>query len=224
MWSSSARWMLPSDVPVDPSASAARDWARTELARAVYHQTPSLWDRFWTWVAEFLRELLTGMPAGGSWLMPAVLVGAFAVAIALVLWLGGRVQRSRHPAGRPSVALFPDQRSSRDLRADAERAERVGDLASAFLDRFRAIIRSLDERGVLEDMPGMTAHEAALAAGAALVGLAPEWDWSAATFDAVCYGTRRPGGADLARLRALDDAAAHAPAAHPAQRAPVAPA
>ena len=35
MWSSSGPWAIPSEVPVDPSAPEAQQWARDELARAI---------------------------------------------------------------------------------------------------------------------------------------------------------------------------------------------
>ena len=61
------------------------------------------------------------------------------------------------------------------------------DLA-AVVERFRAIIRSLDERGFIEDYPGMTAHEAAVLGSSALEALGEELTRAAALFDAVRYG------------------------------------
>lgn len=227
MWSSAVLWkLLPErlgiagrDVPVDPTAEEARRWAREELARGAYNQEPSVWERFWRWVVETLGNLVTGASTTSSWVMPTVLVVALAVLLVLVFRLGGSVRRTQRGA-RPSPRLFADERAARDLRADSERAERAGDLATAFLERFRAIIRTLDERDLLDDTPGMTAHEAGVLARAALPALAPECAWAADTFDAVHYGDRLPGMADMRRLRALDEAAARAGRALPQPAAP----
>lgn len=207
MWSSSGLSALPSEVPVDPSAPEAQQWARAELERAIYHQEPSLWDRFWRWLVETLTDLLTGMPVGGSPLVPLLVVLALAVAVALVLAWHGRLQRTRRAAA-PSATVFDDERTSATLRADSEAAARRGDLDAAVLDRFRAVVRSLDERGLLEDRPGLTAREAAGVAASALPGLAEAWTRAAGVFDSVRYGHLAATPADLAAMRDLDSAAA----------------
>ncbi|MDX5399564.1 MAG: hypothetical protein LPK92_07565, partial [Actinomycetes bacterium] len=167
MWSSSGLLATPSEIPVDPSAAEAQQWAREELARAIYNQEPSLWTRFWLWLMETLTDILSGMPAGGSPLVPLLVVLALAVVVALVFAWHGRLQRTRRAAAA-SATVFEDARSAAALRADSEAAARRGDLDAAVLDRFRAVVRSLDERALLDDRPGLTAHEASLA-GASLM-------------------------------------------------------
>ena len=66
---------------------------------------------------------------------------------------------------RKSGALFDDKRDASMLTLSANKAAAAGDWVSAVVDRFRAIIRSLDERALLEDYPGMTAQEARSAWG-----------------------------------------------------------
>lgn len=206
MWSSSGPWAIPSEVPVDPSAPEAQQWARDELARAIYNPEPSLWARFWAWLLETLDGLLTGMPIGGSPLVPLLVVLALAVATALVIAWHGRLQRTRRAASA-SATVFDDARTSDQLRADSEAAARRGDLDAAVLDRFRAIVRALDERGLLEDRPGLTAREASLAATAAMPDLTAPWNRAAGVFDVVRYGHAPATEADLAAMRGLDDAA-----------------
>lgn len=203
MWSSSGLSATPSDVPVDPSAAEAQRWAQEELARAIYQREPSLWDRFLRWLLETLADLLAGVPAGGPPVIPVLVVLALFVAVALVFAWHGRLQRTRRTAR--SAALFDDARSSAQLRADSEAAARRGDLVSAVLDRYRAVVRALDERALLEDRPGLTAREAALAAAALMPPLAGAWAEAAGTFDAVCYGHLTATPADLDTMRALDE-------------------
>jgi hypothetical protein len=197
----------PSEVPVDPSAAEAQQWARDELARAIYNQEPSLWDRFWLWLLETLTDILTGMPAGGSPLVPLLVVLALAVVVALVFAWHGRLQRTRR-AATASATVFDDARSAATLRADSEAAARRGDLDAAVLDRFRAVVRSLDERVLLDDRPGLTAHEASLAGASLMPGLEQPWAAAAGVFDAVRYGHITATPANLETMRRLDDAVA----------------
>ena len=39
----------PADIPVDPDADTAREWAREELADPIYHQGESLLQRVIDW-------------------------------------------------------------------------------------------------------------------------------------------------------------------------------
>ena len=81
-----------------------------------------------------------------------------------------------------------DDRDSAALNVAADGAAVRGDWTTAIVERFRAIIRSLDERGLIEDYPGMTAHEAAALASSALGALGGELTRAAVLFDAVRYG------------------------------------
>lgn len=205
MWSSSGLLATPSEIPVDPSAAEAQQWAREELARAIYNQEPSLWNRFWLWLMETLTDILSGMPAGGSPLVPLLVVLALAVVVALVFAWHGRLQRTRRAAAA-SATVFEDARSAAALRADSEAAARRGDLDAAVLDRFRAVVRSLDERALLDDRPGLTAHEASLAGASLMPGLGQPWTAAAGVFDAVRYGHVTATAANLDTMRRLDDA------------------
>ncbi len=204
MWSSSVRSAIPCDVPVDPSAPEARQWAETELSRAIYDQTPSVWDRLVSWFVQWVSDLLSGMPAGGSPLVPIVILAATTVAVLLVLAHGGRLQQRTR--ARPSSPLFDDARTAEHLRADAAAAARRGDWEAATLDQFRAIIRSLDERAILDDRPGLTAWEASRAAELSFPALGTLWRQAASTFDAVRYGHTPAKPEDHHRMLALDEA------------------
>ena len=78
--------------------------------------------------------------------------------------------------------------------------------ADAVRERFRAVVRTLDERTLLDDRPGRTADEAAREAGRVLPDLAAGLTAAARLFDDVTYGDADAGPADDARLRALDQA------------------
>ncbi|WP_309135713.1 DUF4129 domain-containing protein [Cellulomonas sp.] len=210
--------MTASGVPVTPDAPTARRWLVEELADPVYSRDESLLDRFLAWVVEQLDGLQgVGLPPRAGLLV----VVAVAVAVVLVaLWVAGPV-RGRVTARRRAHAVLAgdDRRSAADLRQAADAAAAAGDHSTAVAERFRAVVRDLEERGLLDERPGRTAHEAASLAGRALPDVAEDLRRGGDLFDEVVYGERRAGAGDDERMRALDDAVR---AASPAGRAPVA--
>lgn len=178
--------MLAADVPATPDAEEAREAAVRELSKRVYHERPSLLEQIWAWLDEHLRlsQIVPGAPAWLSFLIVALAVAAL---LALLVLLARRFTLTSR-ARRTSTPLFDDERDAAALTRAADEAARAGDWASAVVERFRAIIRSLDERGLIEDYPGMTAHEAAAVSVAALGSLGPELSRAADLFDSVRYG------------------------------------
>lgn len=173
------------DVPATPDASQAREAAERELARQEYQAQETLWARLWRWIMEHLDpgNVMVGAP---RWLSILIIVVVLALTAVLVFLLS-RITRVRR--ARTNRALFADDdRSSTTLTRAADDAAGRGDWATAVVERFRAIIRSLDERGALEDYPGMTAHEAATIAAAVVADLADDLHRAGALFDAVRYG------------------------------------
>lgn len=190
------------DVPVVPDADRARDWLERELAGSVYHQRPSLLRRLLDWLGS-LFDGLPGLPVD-AWVAAAV-VAVVLVALALVaLRVSGPVRRSRRLRTPGAVLDAADRRSASGLRADADAAAARGDWASAVADRFRAIVRALEERVVLDERPGRTAHEAVDAAVHRLPDATQDLRRAAALFDDVVYGGRRTGPDADAWLREVD--------------------
>ncbi|MGO1582052.1 MAG: DUF4129 domain-containing protein [Actinomycetaceae bacterium] len=195
------------EVPVAPDAPEAHEWAVDELARRMYDDSPGLLSRIRDWLGDLLDRLSGAGAAVPVELLPLLVVGIVLVAVVVALVVAGPVRRRLRPANEPEVgALFEDDRDSRDLRASADAAARAGNWSRAVLERFRAIVRSLDERAFIEDRPGLTAREAAGLGRAALPALGDELRWGAALFDGVRYGDDDAGQTDDDRLRALDDA------------------
>jgi hypothetical protein len=206
------------DVPVDPDAPTAQRWAEQELADPVYHHSRSLLQRFVDW---FL-DLLNGMPAPviSGWVSLALVVGG-AVAIAVVvLWFVGPVRRSRAAASGQAGAVLgrDDVRTADQLRRAADAAAAAGDWSLAVVERFRAVVRGLEERTVLDARAGRTAHEATLAAAVRLPSLGDELADGGRLFDDVAYGHVTATAEDDARLRELDRRARATRPAAPARR------
>lgn len=188
---------------MEPDAEEARRWAEDELSRSVYDQEPTLLERAWQWFVDLLDSIFaTDIPAPPN-LVPVIVVLGAAALLAVVVYLAGPL-RSRRRAGQASHAVFDDPHAtSTDLTEAADAAAARGDWSLAVLMRFRAIIRSLDERAIVEDRPGITAHEASTAAAAALPGCAAGLHWAGRLFDDVRYGDVRPGRDEDAQLREL---------------------
>lgn len=195
---------LPADVPVVPDAETARRWAVDELADPVYHEPPSLLDVVLRRVSDLLEDLQ--LASGNLDVRTAALVvGTVAVvAVVVALVVAGPVRRARR-ARRGSADVFGDDtRTAAELRAAADALAAKGRWSEAVLDRFRAVLRSLEERAVLEERPGRTAHEASVEAGARLPASAVDLARAAGLFDDVCYGDASADAEDDAWLRALD--------------------
>jgi hypothetical protein len=108
--------------------------------------------------------------------------------VALIVGIRLRVGKLARAAGLP---VFPDHRqTAADHRRAAEAAEARGDLAEAVRERFRAIVRVLEERGILDERSGRTVDEVARLAAARLPELANSMKSAARLFDDVWYGGR----------------------------------
>jgi hypothetical protein len=191
------------DVPVVPDAETARGWARDELADPIYHQHESLLNQIIRWVMERLTEAqgaLSSMDGGAA----ALVLGTAAIlGVAIVLVIAGPVLRARR--SRTSTEVFvDDSRTADQIRASADALAAAGRWSDAVLDRFRAILRSLEERAVLAERPGWTADEASSEAGAALPSCAEDLRRASRLFDDVCYGDARATEQDDTWLRGVD--------------------
>lgn len=199
---------LPGDVPVVPDAETARRWARDELADPAYHET-SLLDRIIEWVLELLNKLFEGGEGTGAdpRVVGLVLLAVVVVVALVALWIAGPVRRSRRAAKERIVFDAADVRTAEQMRAASAAAAEREDWHDAVLERFRAIVRSLEERALLEERAGRTALEVADDAGRQLPGLRDELLAASGVFNEVRYGDGTGSRAEYDRLVALDDAA-----------------
>ncbi len=205
-------------VPVDLGRSQAQQAAADELAKQIYREAgPSLLERALRWLAGRLGDVLdqvAGASPGGYAGVVVVVLLVVAAAVAIRLRVGPLAR-----SGADDRSLF----LGRELTAAAHRAladRHAADdaWAEAVRERYRAIVRSLEERAVLEPRPGRTAHEAANEAGGVLPTCAAGLADGARLFDDVWYGGRPAGPEADQALRDLDSAVS---SARLAVRAPV---
>ncbi|MFJ8277468.1 DUF4129 domain-containing protein [Streptomyces griseoviridis] len=190
----------PLTVPRDP----AREAARHELSKGMYHENdPSLVERalnaFWDWIGKLFETAASATPGGTVGLI-VVIVAVLAV-IGALWWRLGTPRR--HPVS--AAVLFDDRpRSAAEHRSAAEAHAAQSHWNQAVQERMRAIVRSLEERALLDVRPGRTADEAATAAGRPLPSHAARLRTAARDFDDVTYGGRSATPTSYQRIADLD--------------------
>ncbi len=202
-------WLGAGDEPVDIGREEARELARRELSKPSYDRDEPLTTRIIQWVIEQVNQLIdaaAGTLTSGVGI--AVLVAVvLAVAVVVILRAGPMARTS---ARRPGPVLPEHRLTAADHRGTADAAARAGDWNTASVERFRATVASLGERGVLDNRSGRTADEAAREAGAVLTGVAADLRAGAALFDTIRYGGADADSDDHATMQRIDEAAAAA--------------
>ncbi|MER5472703.1 DUF4129 domain-containing protein [Streptomyces sp. NPDC002935] len=190
----------PVTIPRDP----AREAAKRELSKRMYHENdPGLFQRalngFWDWVDKLFGAASAATP-GGTLGLVAIVLAVVAVVAALWWRLG-----TPHRAPASSATLFDDRpKSAAEHRAAAEAHAAQGHWNQAVQERMRAIVRSLEERALLDPRPGRTADEAAAEASRTLPSHTDRLRAAARDFDDVTYGGRTGDQSAYQRLTELD--------------------
>ncbi|MET8163215.1 DUF4129 domain-containing protein [Streptomyces sp. NPDC005329] len=192
------------EPPLTISRDPAREAARRELSKDLYHQNdPNLFQRalntLWDWIGDLFGTASTAAPGGT--------LGLIVVILALAAVVGALWWRLGSPRRRPTSAsaLFDDRpRSAAEHRAAAEAQAAQGHWNRAVQERMRAIVRSLEERALLDARPGRTADEAAADAGRTLPAHTDRLRAAARDFDDVTYGGRRATQQSYGRMAELD--------------------
>lgn len=190
----------PVTVPREP----AREAAQRELSKSMYHEhDPGLLQRalnaFWDWLDKLFGSASAATPGGG--------VGLTVVVVTVLAVLGALWWRLGTPRRGPTSppALFDDRpRTAAEHRAAAQTHAAQGHWNQAVQERMRAIVRSLEERALLDVHPGRTADEAAAEAGRTLPEHADRLRAAARDFDDVTYGGRTATEQTYHRITALD--------------------
>ena len=181
--------LLSSGAPLGPEADAAREDAAAELSKPAYTtQEPSLLQRVSEWVWDRISDLLgrtSGNGPGGA--VATVVLIALVVLAVVALWirLGPRaaaVDRGELFAAAESTAA--------EHHAAADAALAAGDLQTAVFERFRALVRGCEERGLLVPRPGRTATEVARELADLLPEATSNVHAAATAFGEVRYGGR----------------------------------
>lgn len=197
-------WLLPLEVPIDITPEEARRRAVEELSKAKYAGVPE-WARDWLrrvleWVDAISQLLLhpaTGTRGGINWVFLITVVALLAL-FALVVW---KVGLPRLNARRRDATVGADSaRPPQEYRSVADTAAAQGDWLVAVRERFRGIVRSLEELTVLDARPARTAWEVARQAGRLVPSAQGQLDQAAQVFNDVLYGDVVATGATYQQL------------------------
>jgi hypothetical protein len=189
---------------LEPDRDEARRWLAEELAQAEYNRPEPIVTRVVNWVLERLAQLVELVP-GGSGLSQLLLVVVVLLALAaLAFALRGRLRQGSLRERGSGAVLEDPHLTARDYRARSERAWRAGDWDGALLDSYRAVAASADERTLLDDLPGRTAHEVAVALATPFAEHAPALRDAADRFDDVRYGEMHATREQAERVRMLE--------------------
>lgn len=183
---------------MEPGPDEARDWLLDELSRPEYQaEKPNWFDQlayqFFQWLDSLFQP--TGTPLDALAPLVATIVAAGVIVGAFVLFGRPRWTRSQRRTGGVIFGAA-EMRSASELLAAARRAAAADDWTHAVPDLFRALVRRLDERGVVTASPALTSHEFSLRASGPFPELSAELAAAADHFDAVRY-LRQPATAAM---------------------------
>jgi hypothetical protein len=172
--------------PIDREEAARR--AAEALLKPEY-ANESLPDQLYRRFMQFVGDLMDAATGGGSagGIIAAVLIVLILVAVlVLVTW---RLRKTARRHAAIAGGLYDERTmTAAEHRQAAERLAAQGDWTEAIRERLRAIARDLEERALVDGMPGRTADELAAEAGTALPGFAADLAAAARSFDDVSYG------------------------------------
>lgn len=192
------------EPPIEPEREEARRWAAEELAKQQYAQArPSWLEELWQQFLDWLHGLdVDGQVPGTGLGIP--LIGA--VAVVLIVTAVILVRPRLNARRKESQGIFDEETalSAAVYRARAEAASSRSDWATAVVEQFRAVVRSAEERAVIDAQPGRTADEVAKQLGVAFSAASDRLASAAWLFDSVRYGEGASSAPDYLSLKALD--------------------
>jgi hypothetical protein len=199
----------PLDVPVVIGREEAQRLARLELARQEYAKDDQTWvQKAIQWLIDRISDVLDRAtqtsPLGWFGLLGVIVL--VVLVVVAVRRRTGALGRSTYDAAQFDVG----DRSAADFRAAAETYAASGAWAEAVRARLRAVVRDLEERGLVDARPGRTADEIARDGGTALPSAAADLRAGARLFDDIWYGGRTADARSYEQLVALDRAVSSA--------------
>lgn len=195
---------MAAEPPVLPGRDEARRWAEEELAKREYRDAAPGWlESVWAGIVDWLQSLDGGRgldSAAAPWIGVAI---AVLIGTAVIL-ARPRLNAKAKRAG--DVFDVDATVSAAAYRQRAAAAAAAGDWSAAVVDCFRALVRTAEERAVLDARPGRTADEVAHDLATPFSSVAGRLADAARTFDGIRYGNESAGQADYAAVRELDAA------------------
>lgn len=234
-WPAPAQFLSASTV--DPDGPTGQRWAKEELAKSIYHDSPSPLARALRWLADLLFGGDNSLPAlSMRWQVLALVVGAALVLVALAWWLRPRraTRGATVPTGLDGAGNIFDAEvfNATEFWNRARQAQNRADYQQACIEGFRALVMRGHEKQLLTDPLLLTARRAAAILAQYWPQQSPQWATAPQLFNATRFGNHPAGPDDFALLAQLWQTVAtsapqpKAPAkdAAPTPAAPTAPA
>ncbi|WP_459646036.1 DUF4129 domain-containing protein [Kineococcus sp. NUM-3379] len=194
---------MPAAAPLEPSRDEARALAARELSGREYQEQDNWVLALWEAVQDWL-EGITVPGLGTSWSGPVLIALVLLVLTAVVLLVAGPLHRTA--TRQEELAVFTDGvLTAEEHRRRAEEHAAAGRFGPASTERFRALVRSAEERALLARRPGRTAAEAGWEISTWFPAAADRLRAAARTFDDVRYGGRPADAGTYTAVAALED-------------------
>ncbi|MFC6714810.1 DUF4129 domain-containing protein [Branchiibius cervicis] len=186
---------------IDPDH--ARDLLRRELANPEYAPQRNWLQEAKDWIIEHVLDPILRHASSAPGIVVAVLLVLLAIAVGYSL-TRFRARRAA-PESVGDVVFTDATATAARLRASAAAAALRGDFTGAYLDYFRALARSGQERALVPADPGLTAHELGRPLADHFPAESGEIERAADGFDLFRYGEVPASEADVTRIRGLDE-------------------
>ena len=189
----------PAPITRDGAASSAHQILQHPQYKAA---EPSLLQRIVTRATSDLSHALGRVSDAVGGPLPLILIAlAVVVVIVLIRVKLGRVPLASAFAGRAGRLT---RRTASDYRDEASEFARSGQFAEAVRATTRAMVRELEDRGVLEPTPGSTAATLSAQAARAVPAVGADAAVVAGLFDEIWYAGRPATVADAAATAAAE--------------------
>ena len=207
-------------TPITLSRDEARRQLEQELAKAEYLDPGGWLTNWWRRALDAVLSLPDELGDYPASQLGTIIVAAIVVAVLVVVVIvAGPLRRDRRV--HENSMFDGEEHTAAELRDEAGRLGDVGEWTQATIQRFRALIRDLGERAVIDESPGMTAHEAVARTNVRLPDFAAALGEAADVFDGLAYGRRAAVRVQYEQMAALDESVRRA---RPAPLATTAPA
>jgi hypothetical protein len=200
-------------VWADSPAGEIRQRAREILQRPEFGRHETLLERIAGWIGDLFAKITFGLGGGPGFLGNLVSLALIAgIVFVLVLIVRSVLARTRLPKRTDDDDLaieLEEGRDATDWSNDAERFEAAGQWREAMRARYRELLRTLIDEGVLDDLPGRTTGEYRREFERARPAHAEPFIELTELFESVWYGGVEADASDHQRFRQLADASRH---------------
>ncbi|MEY2421534.1 MAG: hypothetical protein QOI95_1601 [Acidimicrobiaceae bacterium] len=197
----------------DTPAGEIRQRSHEILERTEFQRHESVLQRILNWIGDRFSDITFGVGGGpgflGNLVSLALLAGIVLVVVLLVRALLGRTRPPKRKDDDELTIELEEGRGATDWRRDAEQFEAAGQWREAMRARYRELVRTLIDEGVLDDLPGRTTGEYRNEFVHARRDGADSFVELTELFEAVWYGGVDTAAADNQRFRQLADASRH---------------